>query len=1260
MSGFRSRGFRVPVSFVNLCLVLASLAILVFPSRMRAQAQTGRISGAVTDQSGGAVAGATVTVTDAARGLARPLTTDAAGQYAAPNLTPGIYTTRAEYKGFKTVERQNIQVDVGGDIRVDLTLQPGEQTQTVTVTEALPVINTTNAETGQTLENNLVANLPLLGRNFARLTTFVPGTFLSPGAGNGNGGSTYGTGSQAGAFMVDGLYEMVAFSEEANVGGGTAEAGDATVLPLDAIQEVNVVANPKAEYGWTPGLTASVGLKSGTNTIHGSAYAFGRDQDLDAKNAFVAARSPVEFEQWGASLGGPIKKNKLFYMLGYESVRESIPATFTENAPTTAHFATASSNCQGGVVGNCGSSFPDAIAAMNAAHQPLNVLSLNLAGCNAKSPNIGSISPTTVALACTGNQYGAPSLFNNFSSTSTNVTNTFQNHGGSDNGLAKVDYHINDQHALNASFFYGRYLEYAFPNTTVVTQPYWQDILGVTSKMVRGVEIWTPNSSFLNEARVGFDSGYRPVVRAECAANGDVSNPLSLVALGAEPGHDGGPVYSTSYGLTSGPGAPACGIPTTTISGFTGQLGFANNRDDSDTDIQGADSLSYAHGTHQFKFGVDVRAEGITGTKVLDVQTGEIGFGATNIAAFTGATPLESFLAGVPSSESIKPGNPIRHVSWYQIAGFAQDDWRILPRLTLNLGFRLEIQTPFRDANELLGNFAPGTPTGMVQNNEVWSTQIDPEPRLGVVWDVTGKGTTVLRAGAGISFETPQILGLMSVQNDDYSSVPTGATLYNANGSTIQGPGNINNSLVTTAPITSGGVAVGNFIPWGDHVTLFPNTSEQCGNGLAPVSPVAGAPTVNPGTCIGYGGNPNLKFDQVLTWNLAFQRALTNTLSFDADYIGTHSWDNMDNLDSNEPAPGQSGATNELGRRPYESQYPWFSKVELLENVGDSNFDAFVLGLVDRAYRGLTFRANYTLAHALGYPGAGSLETIMNSGDPRADYGNLAVDARNHVTLAVTYALPGRKSWGQLLEGWTVNSAVNAFSATPLTVIDSSFDTSGTGEKLDRWNLSGPATPFDQILGGAGLAPCFGLSSSKLVTASSSPCIVVAAGSGAKGSPSFVANMPAACVAAAESGSTSNGGLWNVSSNAAVPTSDPGYNGLAQLASIGCYYSNGSAIIPPAQGTFGTMPVNDLRGKGFESWDASVIKDWKIKERLTMEFRAEVFNLLNRTQYSSVGVNLSAPSTFGLAQSTTDVSHGNPVVGAGGPRTAQFGLKFLF
>jgi hypothetical protein len=149
-------------------------------------------------------------------------------------------------------------------------------------------------------------------------------------------------------------------------------------------------------------------------------------------------------------------------------------------------------------------------------------------------------------------------------------------------------------------------------------------------------------------------------------------------------------------------------------------------------------------------------------------------------------------------------------------------------------------------------------------------------------------------------------------------------------------------------------------------------------------------------------------------------------------------------------------------------------------------------------------------------------------------------------------------------------------------------------------------------------------------------------------------------VAAATAESTSNGGLWNLSSNPIVTTSTAGYNGLSQLANIGCYSVNGSAIVPPAQGTYGNMNFNELRGAAFTQWNASVTKDWKIRERLTTEFRFEAFNILNRTQFGNVGGNLGSPASFGLSQTTPDVANGAPVTASGGPRAVQLGLKILF
>ena len=156
-------------------LMAATIAALLICLPASAQLNTGRISGQVTDQIGGAIAGATVTVIDVARGDNRALTADSPGDYAAPNLNPGIYTVRAAFMGFQTIERQNIEVTVGGDVRVDITLQPGAQTQTVTVTESIPVVNTTNAQTGGVLENKLLTDLPTIGRNYRWQQSLVPG-----------------------------------------------------------------------------------------------------------------------------------------------------------------------------------------------------------------------------------------------------------------------------------------------------------------------------------------------------------------------------------------------------------------------------------------------------------------------------------------------------------------------------------------------------------------------------------------------------------------------------------------------------------------------------------------------------------------------------------------------------------------------------------------------------------------------------------------------------------------------------------------------------------------------------------------------------------------------------------------------------------------------------------------------------------------------------------------------------------------------------
>jgi Carboxypeptidase regulatory-like domain len=272
-------------------VVSAIVALCVLPSFLLAQVNQARLLGTVTDQSGGAIVGATVTVTDVQKNVSRTLTTDSAGEYVAPNLDPDTYTLRVEFTGFRTVTREGMQLGVGQDARVDVTLQPGEQTQEVTINEALPLIETTNATLTGNIDNQTVNEVPLNGRNYVNLLTLRPGFVNAPG-----GGATkqtaMGMRELDNFFLVDGInnYDWATGQQVIN---GYALAGDAsTILPLDAIQEMTTEQNPKAEFGWKPGMQVNIGLKSGTNALHGSAYAFGRDGAWDAKNFFQPSNVP--------------------------------------------------------------------------------------------------------------------------------------------------------------------------------------------------------------------------------------------------------------------------------------------------------------------------------------------------------------------------------------------------------------------------------------------------------------------------------------------------------------------------------------------------------------------------------------------------------------------------------------------------------------------------------------------------------------------------------------------------------------------------------------------------------------------------------------------------------------------------------------------------------------------------------------------------------------------------------------------------------
>src|SRR5712692_692318 len=376
-------------SLAKLARVLAVIcALLLATLAAYPQGSTGRILGVVTDQSGGNVANATVTLTDVARGVSQTLTTDTDGAYVAVNLQPGTYTVRAEFKGFKTIERKNILVEVGKDVRIDAVLQPGSTTETITITEEVPMVDTTSTTLGGTISNEVINDLPLNGRNYQNLISLRPGTAVYPGGGPWTQ-TTNGIRPEDTSYIVDGVTNDESFMG-LSVTNAAAVLGDAaTLIPIDAIQEFNTQVNPKAEFGWKPGAITSVGLKSGTNDIHGTAYAFGRSDSFDARNYFDPVgtpKTPVELEQFGATGGGHIIKDKLFYFGAFEAQRYTVGNALPGHVPTTASVPSGGANgCQSAAMiaagtGDCTISIADATTDLTNQGIAVNPLSRYLLG----------------------------------------------------------------------------------------------------------------------------------------------------------------------------------------------------------------------------------------------------------------------------------------------------------------------------------------------------------------------------------------------------------------------------------------------------------------------------------------------------------------------------------------------------------------------------------------------------------------------------------------------------------------------------------------------------------------------------------------------------------------------------------------------------------------------------------------------------------------------------------------------------------------
>ena len=1183
----------------------ATLAVLLLCVPAFSQGSAGRILGTITDSTGAAIAGATVTITDVARGTSRTLTTDQSGAYSAPNLLPGQYKVRAEFKGFKAVERQNIVLEVAQEIRIDLSLQPGEQAQTITVTEEIPLMNTTNAELGGTIQSAVINDLPLNGRNFENLLTLRPGVAIYAG-GSGWSQSSNGMRPHDNMYLVEGINSNDPWMAQSMMNAVMA-AGDAgTILPIDAIDEFKTVQNPRAEYGWKPGAVVNVGIRSGTNTYHGSAYAYGRSDSFDAVDAF-SERVPVSLEQFGGSVGGPIVKDKLFFFGNFESQRYSIGSPFQHIVPDTS---------------------PNPTVTPGDVNPATNSL---VGACQAVLNGGGTVAPLSAALAgitvaggtCTmGSTPGLflPSNGSNSLTTALTSANTVYS------GVGKLDYHLNDKNSFSGMFFMSPGTGTFVDDAIHEIDPRWLTVQNARAIVGSGAWTYVPNSNWVNSLRVGYSHYYQTFVSPDSNVN------------------------PTTYGIYTGVTNPiSFGFPRLRISSFPSmQLGGSWPKTvGPDAVMQFSDSVSWLHGNHSVKFGGDVILNSSTNMATNNTK-GPIQF-----------KNLQNYFAGILSKANISSGNFIRNLSDQGYALFLQDDWRITPRLTINAGVRYELTTVLKDKNNLIGNFSPTAGLEQVgvggYNSPYNGDHNNFSPRLGFAWDVAGDGKTVVRGGASVLYEQSSFDSFMAVGNLYGLRInPTGVPLY-ANGNSLgTAGGTIDVGAITfTGPaLTAPGSGIN--YRWQNNSSTTPlyAATPTCGDGTVTLPN-----GITPQPCVALGVDQNLKTPYISTWSFGIQRAISNSLSLDVSYVGNHATKLVGLTDINQapigsgwgnpatagtPAntcvnsPGYNNCNVGTGPLPFASKYPYLSNILWLSNNNVSNYNSLQVALTQHAWHGLSYVMGYTYSHALGEsPDNWSFITPINNANPRELYGTTQFDITHRFTFSTTYNIPAMNAPGQLLKGWSLNSVVTLESATPWGINDLTTDFSGTNQinspapNGEQWDFFGNPADFKTTMALANT------------------------NAGAGGIPYYTAGSPtfnSVCLP-----------------HATTPLA------VASLTDLGCYVSlNGkSALLPPAYGSLGTTSPNMFRGTPLYNVDFSVTKAFKFGERLSAQFRVEVFNIFNHVNLANPyggpgGSNtFTDPSadggaSFGFQPSTPDAVASNPVLGSGGARAMQLGLKLTF
>jgi hypothetical protein len=1120
-------------------LLLASLLLALGDSVGLAQTNLGSITGIITDPQGAIVPDAAVTATNVATGLRTSTKSNSAGIYLLTSLPLGTYTVSVEHTGFGKYIRQGITLDAGQRLGLDIALKVGGVQETVSVTGEAPLIQDRTSTVDTTIEPKSIEALPLSGRKTLNVVALSgAAVFIAyPNTPTGSPSFTLAGGrGRSQMSYIDG-----GSSQNSRIGNPLID----TDLPSDAVAEVKLLANSaSAEFGASAGGVVMTTTKSGTNQFHGSAYENFRNDALDAPGFFAPINSnghkvapQLRYNVYGGTIGGPIKKNKTFFFVSYEGQRLHSGNTLTLTVPTLLQRQ-----------GDFSQTF-NASGAQIKIYDPATTTITNGRAIRTQFPNNvippNKIDPVALKVLdyfpkpnqAPINAAGA----NNFSGVRVSII-------PSNLIFTKFDHNFSDKDRISA-----RYMRLA--GTGSISSPFPNNGAGDPGPGSDLAERWavrifanwthTVNPNQLNEFRFAY--------------NDRLFHQLSA-------GLGGG--YPSKLGLT---GVPDTAFPQFAPASFSSLGSTSQQRVESPIrTYQYIDNYSWSRGHHQFKFGGEVRRS-FHGDVQQSTVSGAFGFSANGTAtqsatsaSFSGGNGLATMLTGfVTSFTEVSTLSLERHM--YYFAAFAQDDWTVSRKLTLNLGLRWEVDTPMVADDLHMNSFDPkqtnpvsGTP-GVVKFVGVNGWPISPYdthwanfgPRVGFAWKPFSS-KTVVRGGFGLFYAHP---------------------FDNSPGNTVSLGFGTSANLATP----DNGITPAFYLKSGVPTVTNPTLNDSFG--AVTVAQAAAGKTTNsvtfldPHRAVGYSQQFNLGIQQELSGNLVVEVSMLGNLS--------RKFANA-NLSLNQITPQVLSSLQAQGITTALQQYrpfPQFTDVQIqFPTNGVSNYYALLLRADKRFSRGLSFGANYTWSKYLGNidepgtalgNGVGSLiYQDAYSSNKRANYGPTADDVVHRLNFHWIYELPF-----------------------------------GTGR---RWLAN---NPLRYLVGGWSLGNISTFQSGAALT---------------------ITNQTNTC------------NCFSAGPQRPNLTGDPN----AGNQSVGAWF-NTAAFAQPAAYTFGNAGVGIVRGPGLIQVDMSLIRDFKLTEKFHTEFRSEVFNVINHTNFGNPGTTFGS-STFGVISS------------AGAARQIQLGLRITF